>query len=106
MPRDPNPSRALHRPKAMSSSAAPHLPLVAVCQVTSTPDKQQNLQACARLVREAAGLGACLAFLPEAFDFIARNPEETLGLSEPLDGHLLGEYSQLARYEAGSESGF
>lgn len=80
-----------------SSSVAPHLPLVAVCQVTSTPDKQQNLQACARLVREAAARGACLAFLPEGFDFIARNPEETLGLSEPLDGHLLGKYSQLAR---------
>ncbi|XP_055993806.1 LOW QUALITY PROTEIN: deaminated glutathione amidase [Sorex fumeus] len=91
-----SPLRAPPRPRAMATPAA-ELPLVAVCQVTSTPDKRQNLQACARLVREAAGLGACLAFLPEAFDFIARSPEETLGLSEPLDGPLLGEYAQLAR---------
>lgn len=79
------------------SSSSWDLPLVAVCQVTSTPDKQQNFKACAELVREAARLGACLAFLPEAFDFIARDPAETLHLSEPLGGKLLGEYIQLAR---------
>ncbi|XP_045694293.1 deaminated glutathione amidase isoform X1 [Phyllostomus hastatus] len=78
-------------------SSSWEMPLVAVCQVTSTPDKQQNFKACAELVREAARLGACLAFLPEAFDFIARDPAETLHLSEPLGGALLGEYAQLAR---------
>jgi predicted amidohydrolase len=72
---------------------------VAVCQLTSTPDKQQNFKTCAELVREAARLGACLAFLPEAFDFIARDPAETLRLSEPLGGDLFREYSQLARYQ-------
>lgn len=90
----------IHRPRAMAvSSSSWELPLVAVCQVTSTPDKQQNFKACAELVREAARLGACLAFLPEAFDFIARDPAETLRLSEPLGGNLLGEYAQLARYQ-------
>lgn len=87
------------------SSSSWELPLVAVCQVTSTPDKQQNFKACAELVREAARLGACLAFLPEAFDFIARDPAETLRLSEPLGGNLLGEYAQLARYQKGGEGG-
>lgn len=82
---------------AASSSTSWKLPLVAVCQVTSTPNKQENFKTCAELVREAARLGACLAFLPEAFDFIARNPAETLLLSEPLNGDLLGQYSQLAR---------
>lgn len=86
---------------AVSSSTSWELPLVAVCQVTSTPNKQENFKTCAELVREAARLGACLAFLPEAFDFIARNPAETLRLSEPLDGDLLGRYSQLARYTGG-----
>ncbi|XP_005245271.1 deaminated glutathione amidase isoform X2 [Homo sapiens] len=86
------------RPRAMAiSSSSCELPLVAVCQVTSTPDKQQNFKTCAELVREAARLGACLAFLPEAFDFIARDPAETLHLSEPLGGKLLEEYTQLAR---------
>ncbi|XP_054443845.1 deaminated glutathione amidase isoform X2 [Pteronotus mesoamericanus] len=94
---NPSPARTIHRPRGMASSSSRELPLVAVCQVTSTPDKQQNFKACAELVREAAGLGACLAFLPEAFDFIARDPAETLRLSEPLGGELLGEYSQLAR---------
>lgn len=82
----------------MAVSSSGELPLVAVCQLTSTPDKQQNFKACSELVREAARLGACLAFLPEAFDFIARDPDETLRLSEPLGGNLLGEYTQLARY--------
>lgn len=91
---------AVHSSRAMAvSSSSWDLPLVAVCQVTSTPDKQQNFKACAELVREAARLGACLAFLPEAFDFIARDPAETLRLSEPLGGTLLGEYTQLARYQ-------
>lgn len=84
---------------AESSSTSWELPLVAVCQVTSTPNKQENFKTCAELVQEATRLGACLAFLPEAFDFIARNPAETLLLSEPLDGDLLGQYSQLARYK-------
>ncbi|XP_032949181.1 deaminated glutathione amidase isoform X4 [Rhinolophus ferrumequinum] len=102
-----SPACALRRARAMahspssssssSSSSSGALPLVAVCQVTSTPDKQHNFKACAELVREAARLGACLAFLPEAFDFIARDPAETLYLSEPLGGSLLGEYTQLAR---------
>ncbi|NWW90105.1 NIT1 amidase, partial [Rhynochetos jubatus] len=35
-------------------------PLVAVAQVTSTPDKERNFAACAGLVREAAGRGARL----------------------------------------------
>ena len=76
---------------------------MAVCQVTSTPDKQQNFKTCAELVREAARLGACLAFLPEAFDFIGRDPEETLRLSEPLGGKIWGEYTQLARYQGKGE---
>ncbi|KAM9686688.1 deaminated glutathione amidase isoform 3-T3 [Trichechus inunguis] len=80
------------RPRAMAiSSSSWELPLVAVCQVTSTPDKEQNFKTCAELVREAARLGACLAFLPEAFDFIARDPAETLHLSEPL-GSVVAAY--------------
>lgn len=99
-----SPTCTIHRPRAMANfSSSWEMPLVAVCQVTSTPDKQQNFKACAELVREAARLGACLAFLPEAFDFIARDPAETLHLSEPLGGTLLGEYTQLARYQEKGE---
>ncbi|XP_051631900.1 deaminated glutathione amidase isoform X11 [Manacus candei] len=70
---------------------------VAVAQVTSTPDKEQNWCQCSALVREAAGRGARLVFLPEGFDFIGHGPEQSLSLAEPLDGHTVGRYRQLAR---------
>ncbi|NXX86623.1 NIT1 amidase, partial [Urocolius indicus] len=72
-------------------------PLVAVAQVTSTPDKEQNLAACSGLVREAAQRGACLIFLPEGFDYIGSDTAQTLSLSEGLDGPLMGSYKELAR---------
>lgn len=37
-----------------------------------------------------------MVFLPEAFDYIAENKEETLRLSEPLDGPLMKKYQSLA----------
>uniref|UniRef100_A0A8V5H595 Uncharacterized protein n=1 Tax=Melopsittacus undulatus TaxID=13146 RepID=A0A8V5H595_MELUD len=73
------------------------MPLVAVAQVTSTPDKEQNWSVCSALVREAAQHGAGLIFLPEGFDFIGLNPEQTLGMAEALDGPLLRRYMELAR---------
>ncbi|XP_053906746.1 deaminated glutathione amidase isoform X1 [Cuculus canorus] len=81
----------------MASSAPALKPLVAVAQVTSTPDKEQNFAACVALVREAAERGAGLVFLPEAFDFIGRDAAQTLSMAEPLDGDLMGRYAQLAR---------
>ncbi|NWH68387.1 NIT1 amidase, partial [Geococcyx californianus] len=72
-------------------------PLVAVAQVTSTPDKEQNFAACAGLVRQAAERGAHLVFLPEGFDYIGRDATQTLGMAEPLDGDIMGRYAQLAR---------
>ncbi|XP_064032243.1 deaminated glutathione amidase isoform X2 [Pogoniulus pusillus] len=77
---------------------APRLrPLVAVCQVTSTPDKEQNFASCARLVQEAAQRGASLIFLPEGFDYIGEDTAQTLSLAEGLDGDIMTRYSQLAR---------
>ncbi|XP_021232087.1 nitrilase homolog 1 isoform X2 [Numida meleagris] len=72
-------------------------PLVAVGQVTSTPDKEQNFSGCAALVRAAARRGACLVFLPEGFDYIGRDSAQTLSLAESLDGELMARYSALAR---------
>nr|XP_060614559.1 deaminated glutathione amidase [Anolis sagrei ordinatus] len=79
-------------------------PLVAVCQVTSTPDKERNWASCAHLVREASGRGACAAFLPEAFDFVGKSLEETLSLAEPLGGEYVQRYASLARGYVGSEA--
>uniref|UniRef100_A0A8C9LG67 Nitrilase 1 n=1 Tax=Pavo cristatus TaxID=9049 RepID=A0A8C9LG67_PAVCR len=90
----------LHRlcpgPRTMAVSLGPK-PLVAVGQVTSTPDKEQNFSGCAALVRAAARQGACLVFLPEGFDYIGRDSAQTLSLAESLDGELMARYSVLAR---------
>ncbi|XP_074989513.1 deaminated glutathione amidase isoform X5 [Calonectris borealis] len=86
----PRPPRAMAGPPGLK-------PLVAVGQVTSTPDKELNFAACAGLVREAARRGACLVFLPEGFDYIGSDTAQTLSLAEGLDGDLMGRYAELAR---------
>ncbi|XP_032060516.1 deaminated glutathione amidase isoform X1 [Aythya fuligula] len=96
VPRLPRP-RSLCRPQPSRCAMAGPKPLVAVGQVTSTPDKEPNFAACSALVREAARRGACLVFLPEGFDYIGRDPAQTLSLAEGLDGDLMGRYARLAR---------
>ncbi|XP_051756215.1 deaminated glutathione amidase [Ctenopharyngodon idella] len=77
----------------MSSS----LPVAAVCQMTATPDKEANFSVCMRLVEQAKEGGASMVFLPEGFDYIGSNREETLALSETLDGDIISRYTHLAR---------
>lgn len=88
----PPSQRPLNR--IMSTSCRP---VVAVCQVTATPDKKTNFSACKQLVEEAKERGACMVFLPEAFDYIGSSREETLSLSESLTGDTMSQYTQLAR---------
>ncbi|XP_076018693.1 deaminated glutathione amidase [Genypterus blacodes] len=78
----------------MSTSAHP---VAAVCQVTATPDKEANFSACKQLVEDARQGGACMAFLPEGFDYIGSSREETLSLSESLAGDAISRYTKLAR---------
>ncbi|CAL1591333.1 unnamed protein product [Knipowitschia caucasica] len=77
----------------MSSS----VPVAAVCQITATPDKEANFSACKTLVEEAKDRGASMVFLPEGFDYIGSNREETLSLSESLDGQTVTRFSEIAR---------
>lgn len=72
-------------------------PLAAVCQVTSTPDKEANFAACKRLVEQAKERGACMVFLPEGFDYIGSSRDETLHLSESMEGEMISRYATLAR---------
>ncbi|KAM9294604.1 deaminated glutathione amidase [Gastrophryne carolinensis] len=81
----------------MSVASPPAKPLIAVCQVTSTADKENNFSTCSQLIREAAARHARMVFLPEAFDYIGGGTEETLRLAETLDGDLIQRYSALAR---------
>ncbi|KAM3918092.1 deaminated glutathione amidase isoform 1-T2 [Leptodactylus fuscus] len=81
----------------MSSLVGAQKPLIAVCQMTSTADKEQNFFTCSRLIHEAAIRRASMVFLPEAFDYIGSSNEETLSLAETLQGELIQRYSALAR---------
>ncbi|XP_072543476.1 deaminated glutathione amidase [Salminus brasiliensis] len=72
-------------------------PVAAVCQMTSTPNKEANFTACQHLVKQAKDGGASMVFLPEGFDYIGSSREETLQLSESLQGDTISRYSQLAK---------
>ncbi|XP_053331067.1 deaminated glutathione amidase isoform X2 [Spea bombifrons] len=83
--------------RKMSSLPGDLRPLIAVCQMTSTSDKEKNFSVCSGLIREAASRKASMVFLPEAFDYICDNTEETLSLAETLEGVTVQRYSSLAR---------
>uniref|UniRef100_A0A3B4AFV2 Deaminated glutathione amidase n=1 Tax=Periophthalmus magnuspinnatus TaxID=409849 RepID=A0A3B4AFV2_9GOBI len=78
----------------MSSSP---LPVAAVCQMTATPDKEANFFVCKNLVEEAKQRGASMVFLPEGFDYIGSNQEETLSLSESLGEETVSRFTDMAR---------
>ncbi len=60
----------------------------AAVQLSSTPDRDRNLEAADRLTREAAGRGAELVLLPEKWSVLG-TPEQTAAGAEPLDGPAL-----------------
>ncbi|RKH38743.1 nitrilase-related carbon-nitrogen hydrolase, partial [Corallococcus llansteffanensis] len=70
--------------------------LIAAAQMVSTADKAHNLDVAARLVRQAAGLGARLVGLPENFSWMGPEPERH-GAAEALDGPTLSRMADLAR---------
>jgi deaminated glutathione amidase len=61
----------------------------AVVQLNSNGDKERNLAAAERLVREAAADGAEFVALPEKWNLLAEGKELAAG-AEPLDGPSLG----------------
>ncbi|XP_019764872.1 nitrilase and fragile histidine triad fusion protein NitFhit [Dendroctonus ponderosae] len=83
----------LHRSTRMQCGQT----IVSVAQFTATNDKNANLQTVSRLVQNASSQGAKMVFLPEACDYISRNKDELIALSEPLDGPLMTAYKTLAR---------
>ncbi|KAJ8668189.1 hypothetical protein QAD02_009852 [Eretmocerus hayati] len=74
-------------------------PLVAVCQMTSTSDKNKNFEVVSSLVAEAKQRNACIAFLPEACDYLADNKADAVSMAEPLDGCIVQRYKDLALKE-------
>lgn len=75
--------------------AAPNL--VAICHMRATHDKEHNRQQVCEILRRSAEQRAGFVFLPECCDFVGRNRDETLRLSEPLNGPTVAFYQSLAR---------
>jgi predicted amidohydrolase len=68
----------------------------AAIQLNSTDDSERNRAAAERLLREAAGLGARLAVLPEKWNLLCE-PERMAAAAEPLDGPSTSWARRLAR---------
>jgi predicted amidohydrolase len=60
----------------------------AAVQLSSTPDRDRNLEAADRLTREAAARGAEIVVLPEKWPVLG-TAEQTAAGAEPLDGPAL-----------------
>ncbi|XP_055864744.1 deaminated glutathione amidase-like [Biomphalaria glabrata] len=70
--------------------------LIAVCQMTATSQKNDNVQTILNLVSKASAMGAQMVFLPEACDYIGESKEQSLDLSEPITGTFLQEMKTAA----------
>ncbi|ORY56924.1 nitrilase and fragile histidine triad fusion protein NitFhit [Pseudomassariella vexata] len=58
--------------------------IAAVGQICSTTSMAHNLEQCVKLVGKAAAAGAKVLFFPEASDYIATSPSESLSLAKPM----------------------
>src|SRR5262245_24022710 len=78
-------------------SSTPDRLLCACVQLTSGADVGKNLDACARLAREAAGRGAKLVVLPENFAFMGLHEADKFAVAEVLgDGPISAALRELA----------
>ncbi|HEY4222989.1 MAG TPA: nitrilase-related carbon-nitrogen hydrolase, partial [Myxococcota bacterium] len=71
--------------------------LLAVGQMTSTKEVDQNLATCGELASSAQDRGAKLLCLPECFAFMGHGDVDTRAVMEPLEGPLFARYREIAR---------
>mgnify|MGYP003729601669 CR=1 FL=1 len=79
----------------MESNGVKHM--IAVCQLSCTNNKDENYTTASSIVRQAANFGAEMIFLPECFDFVGANRQETIEAAESLQGPTMSRYRDLAR---------
>lgn len=84
---------------AMASTVTTELPkpLIGVCQMTCTADKEKNFQICQSLVQRAKHKGAVMVFLPEAVDYIGETKQQSIEMAEDMNGTTISKYKELAR---------
>ena len=71
--------------------------VVAVVQMTSTPDKVATFDQLSALVGRAKSRGALMTFLPECADYVSESREQAVSFAEPLEGPTVSRYQDLAR---------
>lgn len=71
--------------------------LIAVCQLNSTANRQENFEKCKEFINIASHHHAKMIFFPECFDHVGESKEQSVQLAESLDGILLSEYKKLAQ---------
>ncbi|XP_027040871.1 deaminated glutathione amidase-like [Pocillopora damicornis] len=71
--------------------------LVAVCQMNSTNDVDRNMGICKDLINKAKSRGAKFVFLPECFDYVGENSEQSLSMAEPLESPRMQILCELAK---------
>ncbi|KAK3593021.1 hypothetical protein CHS0354_005384 [Potamilus streckersoni] len=72
-------------------------PIIGICQLTCTEDKDHNFHTCESLIRRAKTKGAQMVFLPEACDFIGQSKSDSFAMAEALDGSTISRYKSLAK---------
>lgn len=87
--------------KLRASVRAMSLQRVAVGQMTSTKNVEENFEACARLASAAEAAGCSLLSLPECCTFIGEKDTDALAVAEPLlvdgkPGALVARFGALA----------
>lgn len=70
--------------------------LIAVAQMTSSLDIEENYQQCFAHVKKAAALGASIVCLPENFAFMGAGDGDNLKMAQSLDGPLIERFRSLA----------
>uniref|UniRef100_A0A0N5BAD2 Nitrilase and fragile histidine triad fusion protein NitFhit n=1 Tax=Strongyloides papillosus TaxID=174720 RepID=A0A0N5BAD2_STREA len=83
--------------RRMSQTAMSRSNLVAVLQLTSTHDTENNFNICKDMIIKAKERGAVMVFLPECFDYVGRDKEETINMAFDTNGEYIGRFRKLAK---------
>ncbi|CAE1263837.1 NIT1 [Acanthosepion pharaonis] len=86
-----------HRMSDLTENLSIPKPLIAVCQMTATANKEDNFTICKSLIENAKFRGVQMVFLPECFDYVGKSWKQSVEMSEDLGGDLISRYRALAK---------
>uniref|UniRef100_A0A0N5A7V0 Nitrilase and fragile histidine triad fusion protein NitFhit n=1 Tax=Syphacia muris TaxID=451379 RepID=A0A0N5A7V0_9BILA len=71
--------------------------LVAVCQMTSTHDPEDNFIIANQMMTKAKERNAQMVFFPESFDYIGRDINESISMAHDENGEYIGRFRKRAK---------